>query len=221
MMKKQIVYTIAFLFALSVVSAAGASVEAGANAQAKSNMDTIARLNNGTMAGAGVEAQAGLGLNAGARMGMPLDRGEIMLENGQTLRVEGEQNHLRLMSGNVSVNCSEDCNLTQVRAQNRVMLQATLSNGRMAEVKIMPETASERALTRLQLNSCEEGNCTIELKEVGNGNSTTLAYEMSAKKKVKILGLFNAKANVDVQVDAETGDVLRVNKPWWVSVKAE
>ena len=219
MMKKQIVYTIAFLFALSVVSAAGASVEAGA--QAKANMDTIARLNNGTMAGPGVEAQAGLGLNAGARMGMPLDRGEIMLENGHTLRVEGEENHLRLMSGNVSVNCSESCNLTQVRAQNRVMLQATLSNGRQAEVKVMPETASERALTRLQLNSCEEGNCTIELKEVGKGNSTTLAYEMSAKKKVKILGLFNAKANVDVQVDAETGDVIQVDKPWWVSVKAE
>ncbi len=96
-------------------------------------------------------------------------------------------------------------------SNNKSALKATLSNGRKAEIKIMPETASARAIERLgQLNF------SIQLKEVGkNSTDTTAAYELQAERHYKILGLFQAKAQVKADVDAETGEVIQVKKPWW------
>src|SRR3989344_1515067 len=69
-------------------------------------------------------------------------------------------------------------------------LRARLSNGRRAEIKVMPETASERALERLRLKVCrEEDGCTIVLKEIGEGEEIKAAYEISAEEDSRVLGL--------------------------------
>lgn len=81
-----------------------------------------------------------------------------------------------------------------------------LSNGRNAEIKIMPETASATAIERLG-----ELNFTVQLKEVGNDK---VAYELTGNKQGKFLGIFKIIAKVQAQVDAETGKV-KVIKPWW------
>ena len=86
----------------------------------------------------------------------------------------------------------------------------TLSNGRNAEIKIMPATASERAIERLG-----ELGFNVTLKEVGKGNETKYVYEVSGEKQGKMLGLFKVKGKVSVDVDAETGEVIKVHKPWW------
>ncbi len=36
-----------------------------------------------------------------------------------------------------------------------------------------------------------------------------------------IFGLFNVKMNVQAQVDAETGELVRVNSPWWAFLASE
>jgi len=104
-------------------------------------------------------------------------------------------------------------------------LMAQLSNGRNAEIKIMPNVASERALERLRLKVCsEENNCTIELKEVAqnrNQNETRLAYEIKAEKRARIFGLFRVKMKVQSQVDAETGEIIFSKKPWWSFLASE
>ena len=82
----------------------------------------------------------------------------------------------------------------------------TLSNGRNAKIKLMPETASQRAIERLG-----ELNFTIQLKEV---RKDKIAYELIGNKEGKFLGIFKIMARVKAQVDAETGDV-KVIKPWW------
>jgi hypothetical protein len=84
------------------------------------------------------------------------------------------------------------------------------SNGRKAEVKIMPETASENAIKRLG-----ELNFTIELKEIGKEeDNKTLIYELKGNKEGKFLGIFKIIAKVKAEVDAETGKI-KVIKPWW------
>jgi hypothetical protein len=97
---------------------------------------------------------------------------------------------------NEKVECSADeskCNIS-------------LSNGRKAEIKVMPETASERAIERLgQLGF------NVALKEVGG----KAVYEVSGEKEGKIFGLFRAKGKVSALVNAETGEIEKVNKPWW------
>ncbi len=92
---------------------------------------------------------------------------------------------------------------------NKTRIKAVLSNGRKAEIKIMPETASEKAIERLV-----ELNFTIELKEVGKGNETKPVYELTGNKQGKFLGIFKIIARVKARVDAETGDV-KIIKPWW------
>lgn len=84
------------------------------------------------------------------------------------------------------------------------------SNGRNSEIKIMPDTASERAIARLG-----ELGFNITLKEVGSGNSSKAVYEATAEKQGKFLGLFKVNAKVSAEIDAETGEVISVHKPWW------
>ncbi len=118
----------------------------------------------------------------------------------------------------------------QARARTQVELnegndseiRARLSNGKNAQIKIMPEVASETAIARLRLHVCsEENNCTIELKEVPVRNETRVAYEVQAQKQARILGLFRARMNVQAQVDAETGALISTKKPWWAFLASE
>jgi hypothetical protein len=85
----------------------------------------------------------------------------------------------------------------------------TLSNGKVAEIKIMPETASEISIGRLG-----ELGFSINLKEVGKGEDTKPVYELTGNKEGKFLGIFKTIARVQVQVDANSGNV-KVIKPWW------
>ena len=86
----------------------------------------------------------------------------------------------------------------------------------------MPDTASERALERLQLKTCsEENGCSIELKEVGQGDQVKAAYEVQVQKQAKVLGLFKTKMQVQAQVDAENGEVISAKKPWWAFLASE
>jgi len=91
---------------------------------------------------------------------------------------------------------------------------AELSNGMKAEVKVMPETASQKALEVLGAK-CEETGCQIELKEVGSGEETKAAYEVKAKKEVKVLGFIKSQMRVKAQVDSETGEVVKTRNAWW------
>ena len=85
-----------------------------------------------------------------------------------------------------------------------------LSNGRNAEIKVTPETASEKAIERL-----EKIEFNTELKEVGEGNEVKLVYEFTGKKNGKFFGIFKIQVRVRVQIDAETNDVVKEIRPWW------
>ena len=144
--------------------------------------------------------------------------------NGDQIQVkELAQNRMRLQVGNGSVDC--DCNklnLTQEQVQNRTKLKAMLSNGRNAEVKIMPNVASATALARLRLKNCDGSrNCSIELKEVGNGEKVRLVYEAKARKTFKIWGFIKNREQVQTQIDAETGEVVATKRPWWAWMASE
>jgi len=143
-------------------------------------------------------------------------------ETGEQIKVsEMAKNRIRLHVGNISADC--DCNMTQERVKNKTKLKVKLSNGRNAEIKVMPNVASKKALERLRLKVCsEKNNCSIELKEVGKRNETKrLAYEVQVERHMRILGLFRKKAQVRAEVDAETGEIIRVKKPWWAFLATE
>jgi len=120
------------------------------------------------------------------------------------------------------INARTGLNLTAEDIGNGTVLRTLLSNGRNAEIKIMPDRASETALARLRLRVCsEENNCRIELKELTRNREARAGYEMQIERHSRILGIFKKKMLVRAEVDAEDGEVIRVNKPWWAFLARE
>jgi len=145
--------------------------------------------------------------------------GTYMNRAGKQMQVQaGEGNEVKLQAGNIEATTSMA--MTQEQVQNKTKLQVKLSNGLNAEIKVMPDTASETALARLGAK-CEQNNCTIELKEVGTGNQTRAAYEIKIQKQAKVLGLFKAQMQIQAQVDAENGEIIQAKKPWWAFLATE
>lgn len=89
-------------------------------------------------------------------------------------------------------------------------INAKLSNGDKKEIKVMPDTASERAIEVLQTKGLQ-----IELKEVGDEENKRVVYEVEGNKTVKFLGLFKVRTVLTAVVSAENGEILRFEKPWW------
>jgi hypothetical protein len=157
------------------------------------------------------------------------------------VQITKEETPLRVATGGVKkeVKISSDGSVVilkseevQARTQLRVeaeqtteeeaKLQVTLSNGKKAEVKVMPSTASETAIAKLELKVCSaENNCEIELKETGTGSEAKLTYEVKAKKESRLFGFIKKDMEVEVQLDAETGVVVKAHKPWWAFLAAE
>jgi len=151
---------------------------------------------------------------------------EGQVQAGNYISNQGEEMQIRAEDGiKIKVEDSEAhslLNITSEKIQEKTHLNVQLSNGRNAEIKIMPNTASETALARLRLKVCNESNnCTIQLKEVGNGNETRLAYEIQIERHSRILAIFEKKMQVGVDLDAETGAVLGEHKPWWAFIATE
>ena len=71
-------------------------------------------------------------------------------------------------------------------------------------INILPEEASSKAT---EITIVKE----IELNE----ELTKLVYSVKGTKEAKLFFLFPINLTIKVQVDAETGDVILVSKPWW------
>lgn len=114
-------------------------------------------------------------------------------------------------------------NITEeVDENNQTRLRVMLSNGNEIEMKVMPDTAAKRALEKLKLNRCEESEgCVLELKEVPVGSAKKLAYQIQRERKARFLGIIPANMEVEATVDAETGDIISLKKPWWAFLARE
>ena len=169
----------------------------------------------GFMSFALAQSQAGVNSNIGNQgekkgISVAIRAGETIRIQSREINIEKNQERIRLRLGDVEVETELE---VEKEEGEETKLKTQLSNGRNAEIKIMPDTANERALERLRLKVCsEENNCTIQLKEVG---TNVLAYELQAERHTRILGLFQAKMQVRAQIDAESGEVIGVGKPWW------
>ncbi len=98
----------------------------------------------------------------------------------------------------------------QVVGAEGELIKVKLSNGNNQDVKIMPETASQTAIDKLQSRDVN-----VELKEVGEGNNIRAVYHADTEKQVKFLGMFRVRAQLTAMINAETGEVEEFDTPWW------
>jgi hypothetical protein len=155
----------------------------------------------------------------GAVVSCPTETGKVM-----TVEAGRSGNIITITVDKTKVNTSLELEQEFEEEKNKTRLRAKLSNGIKAEIKIMPNVASKKAIERLRLKVCsEENNCVIELKEVSGkkGNETKLAYEVQAERHARILFLFRKKMRVKAQIDAETGGIIQIKKPWWAFLALE
>ncbi len=107
-------------------------------------------------------------------------------------------------------NVSSRLNVRVENQGNESRLRVNLSNGEQKDIKVLPDVASQRAIQVFQ-----NRNITVVLKQVGNGTNASVVYDAMTNKTVSILGLFRARAQINAQIDSETGQVISINKPWW------
>lgn len=176
----------------------------------------------------GIASQVG---NAGED-GQERARERVAVRNGEIVGTNGKK---IMISKNSEDNCMIEDDESEAECELEVLMEESedetgiktklfgkLSNGRNAEIKIMPSTASATAISRLRIRNCNESNnCTIQLKETRQGNETRLAYEVQAQRHTKLLWMFRKKMEVKAEIDAETGELIRVKKPWWAFLASE
>lgn len=146
-------------------------------------------------------------------------REKMRMHNG-TIDVEGRNITIKELSNETKeiiagkINAKTGLNLTSddINGTLGATLSAYLSNGRKAYIRYLPDRASLVALDRLRAK-CD--NCTVELKEITVGNKTRAVYVVQTEKESRVLLIFGKKKVVSAEVDAETGEVISVKKPWW------
>lgn len=127
----------------------------------------------------------------------------IQLDNN--LAVDNEQN--TLVAGDVRVESDLD---VDVDGANGILV--TLDDERQETVSIMPDEAIARAevATGGSCNGCE-----VELTEETYEGEERIVYEVDTKRPVQLLGFIDSSLEVEASVDAQTGEVLDVERSWW------
>lgn len=169
---------------------------------------------NGSQTSTGTQTQ-NQGVETHLQNQVKVQSGLYINSNGEQMQIQNE-NQFRLQTGGAEATSDIEISSEYDSVQNRTRLRTQLSNGNNAEIKIMPNTASQIAIQRLQLKVCNsDNNCSIEIKEVGSGEQVRVAYDVQARKEAKVLGMFRTRMRIQTQIDAETGEVIQVKKPWW------
>jgi hypothetical protein len=194
-MKKIFLYAFVFILAISLVFAAGNGTGGVTGSDDSGNLES------------GSENASGDGYEVVIQT---MNQGEASQLKVQTSSEFGST----IRSGDGTAEAQTNMKMTQQQVGNQTKTYAQLSNGMNAEIKVMPDVASEKALQVLGAK-CEESGCEIELKEVGKGEETKAAYEVKAKKEVKTLGFIKSQMKVRAQINAETGEIVRTRNAWW------
>ncbi len=225
-MNKVITFAILSLLAISVISIASAvGITGGAAVDPYANSGVaVSAGSNSIDSKAAVDTDLKAATNAKEKVALRVKMRAMgikkILDSGGKINLEGKNITIRALSEEKKeliagrINAKTGLNLTAEDINDMTVLRAYLSNGRFANIKYMPDRASAVALQKLKAK-CAENSCTVELKEVGSGDKTRVAYEVSTEKDSRVLLIFGKKMAITAQVDAETGEIISVHKPWW------
>src|SRR3989339_497486 len=98
-------------------------------------------------------------------------------------------------------------------------------NSKGEEISVQSQGNNEIQLEAQGISAKFKG----EMTEVSDGEGTKLYARMSngsdrevqIERHSRILGIFQAKMKIRTQVDAENGEIIDINKPWWAFIATE
>ena len=85
--------------------------------------------------------------------------------------------------------------------ENKLFIKTKAGN---KEIKILPEEAVSKIKETIEIKK-------IELKK----ETATLVYSIKGAKKAKFLFIFPIELEIEEKINAETGEVISITKPWW------
>jgi len=141
--------------------------------------------------------------------------GNFVDYSGKAITVrEIVKNRIEIKTNSVSAETNLSVNV-ETDSAGKTKLKIMLKNGQERELMMMPDVASEIALEVLRVKVCSiNNNCTLELKSVGRESDEKLQYEMKLERDSKVLGVFQKKMKVIVDVDTQSRKS-KVLRPWW------
>ncbi|MDO8183454.1 MAG: hypothetical protein Q7T49_00510 [bacterium] len=144
-----------------------------------------------------VDAKSGFSTSISPNAGL---KASVFLKGGKVVEVEGdiENDEVLISTGNDQAFTKESVGIKN----NKIFVNDQ-------EIKIMPDTASVKAIEVLK-----DKDITIELKDVGQGKSE-LVYEATASYGGKLLGLIKVEVPIRTLINTETGETSVVKKAWW------
>jgi len=73
------------------------------------------------------------------------------------------------------------------------------------EIKVLPDQIREKIRERLNL---QNESCNMTFDKDGN-------YEVQTKQRAKLFGFIKIQERLRVQVNSETGEIIKTKRPWW------
>lgn len=133
------------------------------------------------------------------------------------IKISGKETDINIRTDSDTLQTFIEVDGENTRARTRTTVitddegMAVKTSTGKSRIKIMPAQASERAREVLG-NLFEE----VEIREV-NGNAY---YFMSEEKAMRILGFIPVTGTYSAEVDAESGNMISSNKPWYSGISS-
>jgi len=148
----------------------------------------------------------------------PSVEGDIKIapKEGFRVMIENKENSISIEKNATdgSVTISRGGVISSVAKTDTLKVEGDKVSLSGSEVKIMPDMAVYSVNAELKGTPMIKK---VELKTTTetNGQETKNSYEVTTTKEAKIFGLFKVSVPTVSSVDAQTGVVLSVDKPWW------
>jgi uncharacterized membrane protein YfhO len=94
-------------------------------------------------------------------------------------------------------------NVTLYKSEDKIY--GMFKNSQTREIRILPDEIKEKIKERIKLRL---ENQIIELDENG-------IYQIQSKKKARLFFLFPVRERVKIEIDSETGELIKIRNPWW------
>ena len=130
---------------------------------------------------------------SGSVMKCKINRGKEM-----TIRAGKSGNTIVQIKG---INMSTKVEL--YKDENKVY--GVFKNNKTKEIKVLPDQVREKIKQKIKAKLQDEE---IELNEAG-------VYKIQARKKAKLFFIFPVKEQVEMQMNSETGEMIRKRNSWW------
>ena len=130
---------------------------------------------------------------------------------GSTIKCELEDGRREMTiragnSGNVIVQVkgiNMSTNVTLYKSNGE--FYGVFGNNQTRKIRVLPDHVQEKIRERIRARL---ENQSIELDEDG-------IYRIQGKKKARLFFLFPVREKIRAQIDAETGEIIKIRNPWW------